>query len=603
MKCSKCGTECKDTQTFCLCCGSLLREHQEDFVMEEELANSVGALLDEFDDEEDDDDFEEFDIRFDDEAEKVHKELQVENIYSSSNRKQMRASQETEEDDWDYDEDKYFEDLENLRSSEDMESEQPEERKRQPKQDSAANAKLKKKKKKARIAVTCIVVVMVLALTIVIGLLVSNFMHNNLSSYDDYRKAAVTACEEGEYKTALSHIKKALNKAENAYNAAKTDSEKAEAVKDLIEARQVLDDIYTKSGQLDSEYEENLLELIELDDSLVDAYVKLAAYYEDKQPKAMTDFLRAVSDDNTEVIKALEKYIIPVPKADKESGTYTEQFVLTLTSEAGTTIAYTTDGSDPSVHGVTYSEPIEITNFRADATANGEEGVTVVKAIAIDAKGVESKVQEFRYEIVMASAQPQVTPQSGRYDDYTDIVVDVPEGSKCYYTISDDISEPSDPDATSNLYIASAADMPAGSTEEFEPLQMLRGTHTMKFVIIDEYGIVSEVTKRTYILDVEPKISLNAAEDLIISKLKEEQVIVDEEKHNAAGNTIEAQYKEKIIDDNQEYYIFEVIESSEAGAEVAKTLYAVNNYDETIIKDVVYANEKYTIPEVEEETT
>lgn len=609
MKCSKCGTECKDTQTFCLCCGSSLKESQEDFIMEEELANSVGALLDEFDEEDDDDDIEEFDIRLDDEAEKIHKELQVENIYSSSSRRQARVAQESDEDDWDYDEDKYFEDIQeigDLRSSEETDTREQEEKKRNKKANSVANAKLKKKKKTARIAVTCIVVVMVLALTIVIGILISGFVNNNLSSFDDYHKAAVKAYEDGENKIALSHIKKAINKAENAQKSARSEDEKAEAVKDMIEARKVLDDIYTKMEQLDSEYEKNLLALIELDQSLVDSYVKLAAYYEDKQPKAMTDFLRTISDDNVEVIKALEKYIIPVPQADKDSGTYTEQFIVTLTSEPNTTIAYTVDGSDPSIHGVTYSEPIQIKNFRAEAVANEQEGVTVIKAIAIDAKGVESKVKEFRYEIVMASAEPQVTPESGRYDDYTEIVVNVPEGSKCYYTISDDISEPDNPDATSNLYIASEDEMPEGSEEEFEPLQMQRGTHSMKFVIIDEYGIVSEVAKRTYILDIEPKVTVNAAEDLVIAAWKENKA--NEEGETTAPvqpgkeNVITASYETKVLEDNQEYYIFSVVEATPEEAVISKSLMAINSYDQTVIGDVLYNEQdgQYTIPEPEE---
>ena len=103
MKCEKCGMVCKDTQKFCLNCGNPLHpEEPED--IQEQLANSVGELLDGFDDD-DDDDEDDFRVEldesmFEDEAVKVQKELQVENIYSRE-----RAEEESE---WEYDEDKYF---------------------------------------------------------------------------------------------------------------------------------------------------------------------------------------------------------------------------------------------------------------------------------------------------------------------------------------------------------------------------------------------------------------------------------------------------------------------------------------------------------------
>ena len=54
MKCEKCGMVCKDTQKFCLNCGNPLHpEEPED--IQEQLANSVGELLDGFDDDDDDD--------------------------------------------------------------------------------------------------------------------------------------------------------------------------------------------------------------------------------------------------------------------------------------------------------------------------------------------------------------------------------------------------------------------------------------------------------------------------------------------------------------------------------------------------------------------
>ncbi len=74
-----------------------------------------------------------------------------------------------------------------------------------------------------------------------------------------------------------------------------------------------------------------------------------------------------------------------------------------------------------------------------------------MKAITINADKVESKVEEFTYEIVLSSAEPVVTPDSGVYTDYTEIKVEVPQGSKCYYTIADGSAKPADPDASSKF--------------------------------------------------------------------------------------------------------------------------------------------------------
>ena len=100
MKCEKCGMVCKDTQKFCLNCGNPLHPEEPENI-QEQLANSVGELLDGFDDD-DDDDEDDFRVEldesmFEDEAVKVQKELQVENIYSRE-----RAEEESE---WEYDED------------------------------------------------------------------------------------------------------------------------------------------------------------------------------------------------------------------------------------------------------------------------------------------------------------------------------------------------------------------------------------------------------------------------------------------------------------------------------------------------------------------
>ncbi len=55
----------------------------------------------------------------------------------------------------------------------------------------------------------------------------------------------------------------------------------------------------------------------------------------------------------------------------------------------------------------------------------------------------------------------------------------------------------------------------------------------MKFVLIDEYGIASEVAVRSYNLEVKRNISLNEAENLVNTLLHTENIINEEGKNEA----------------------------------------------------------------------
>jgi len=600
MKCTNCGAECKETQTFCLNCGTPLHTDQKLNDIEAELANNVGAMLDAFEDDEEDD-IEDFTVKFDEtvfeeEALKVQKELQVDNIYSGSSRKS--ALEEEGEEEWEYDEDKYFDDMQ----IEDVIEEDLPESEHKEKKSRKKTKKKKKNKKKA--VIISVVVLIVLAIGIAGGIYILDNMHFNLTSYEDYYRIASREYGREDYNIALKDAESALRKAQRAYETAGDDEDKkTAAAKNLVQVRELISNIYEKTSRTDDTYAENMLEIVRLDTSLSEYFVKLAKYYSDnKPPKVLTDFLRTVEDDNTAVQEALKDYIIPVPAADKESGQYSAQFAVTLTCEENSTIRYTVDGEDPSTHGIQYTEPIKITAFRTKDDTDTEKGITVLKAITVNSNQVESKVKEFRYEVVLSSAEPVVTPDSGYYTDYTEIKIDVPQGSKCYYTIAEGSVKPADPDSTSELYIADESQVPEGQT--YKPLQMPRGTHIMKFVIIDEYGIASDIAVRSYNLEIPRNVSLNEAQNRVDELLLAEN-IVNAEGKNAANNIVKAEWDETIIVDNNEYYVVYAVEKTEAGEEISRTMYLVDSYDSTkkVIRDAKYENGQYVIPEQTPENT
>ncbi len=73
------------------------------------------------------------------------------------------------------------------------------------------------------------------------------------------------------------------------------------------------------------------------------------------------------------------------PEFSVAEGVYTEPFNLTLSAETGNSIYYTLDGSTPTVDSNLYEEAIEISEY------------TVVKAVAIDANGVNSSIATATY--------------------------------------------------------------------------------------------------------------------------------------------------------------------------------------------------------------
>ena len=80
---------------------------------------------------------------------------------------------------------------------------------------------------------------------------------------------------------------------------------------------------------------------------------------------------------------------VEAPVITPATGTYYEDQTVTITGDSGTTIHYTTDGSEPTIDSPVYSGP-----FTAEYVANG---TTTIKAIAFDDQDNPSTVTEVTY--------------------------------------------------------------------------------------------------------------------------------------------------------------------------------------------------------------
>ncbi len=132
---------------------------------------------------------------------------------------------------------------------------------------------------------------------------------------------------------------------------------------------------------------------------------------------------------------------VAAPVFSHASGFYDSPFKLTITAGKGLTVYYTTDGSVPTSKSKKYGSPISVKDlsgtrgtlmYRSGTTVDGNEGVpgqkfdmgTVIRAIAIDAKGRKSDITTSTYFVGSAIADKYknvavisvVTDPSGLYN-------------------------------------------------------------------------------------------------------------------------------------------------------------------------------------------
>lgn len=530
MKCSKCGEEYKENQAFCLKCGNPIQVVPDFNLIEAELASNIGELMDSMEEEPEKEKPSEEDMQVN-EMDISNMELKLVDI--------SRKKPENSGNDIADGKTKIIGNISKIIPNEDTEEEEETEAEEQEK---APVSNGKKNKKKIPIIIT--VVIAVLAVAIAAFIIIAKSVKNTATTYDEFYNNAKTAYEKMDTDTALDDAKHALGKAD-------TDAEKKSV-------RQLIYDIQLLAGDKGEDYAENLEELINLGAANKEQYQSLAKYYNDnKKYSKLTELLRNVEDE--EIMTALSEYVVEEPKADLESGDYKEYIAVNLSAKEGYTIYYTTDSRSPSNYGEVYSEPITIK----------EEGEKVIKAVAVNENGVESRIVTFTYNIKLTgSGAPKLTPAGGAYTDYTTIKVEVPEGGKAYYTWDESA--------------------PTSQSEEYDDekgIEMLRGINILKVLVIDKYGIESEIANESYNLQIARVINANEAISLVQTEA---------EKTAPEGTTVTASYETLTVIDNQEYYIITAAYSDESGANTSMTIYAVNTYDKTLEK-AIDENGKYSI--------
>jgi len=274
------------------------------------------------------------------------------------------------------------------------------------------------------------------------------------------------------YQTSYTGIINKGNKAFTAgeYTKAKECYEKAVSKKPkLAEAYVGLSKIYILKKDI-VRAEKIFLEAIEQYSDSSAIYEACIQFYLDTNQAMEIPLL--IDEANSKVQDDLKDYIVEKPEFSLESGTvYDDVQQLTIISD--NTIYYTTNGTNPNMNSIKFTEPVQL-----------DEGETTIKAIAVNKKGIPSLPSEEEYIIELPIEDaPAVSPSTGQYDVSMKIEIKVPDGYTAYYTM--DGSTPT-----------------TASTKYYGPIDMPEHNTLFKAILVNSAGRSSGVTTRNYILEI-----------------------------------------------------------------------------------------------------
>ena len=309
----------------------------------------------------------------------------------------------------------------------------------------------KQKKKQMMIIGGVIAVICVLILVLV--LVGAGIQKKHANSFDYQVSLAEEAYKKGNTDDAITYYENALSLDKN-----------------NIEVRLILAGIYEEQKNYDAAlvlYQE----VIKIDSANRDACKGLIAIYEkQKNYDAIIELSDAV---DASLADLFTDYQVQTPKFSIEPGVYDGAQTLVLSSDAGDSVFYTTDGSDPMEKGLMYTNPIPL---------DENNHTYVIKAVCMNDKNLYSDVVTNQYQIkIPAPDIPIVTPDGGDFGVETTVSVTVPDGCSAYYTW-----DGSTPTSASSRY--------AG------PLTILEGNNVLSVIIIDNTThLSSEVYRGNFI--------------------------------------------------------------------------------------------------------
>ncbi len=550
MICNKCGAQNDDNQAFCLKCGSPVQLTADFNLIERELASNIDELMNEIEadkdnDSESNDELKTIDVSV---GNKMDMQLKVVDV----NRVTSTAKTDVPNDFVDLDN----EDNEDYDDDEDYEEEIiPTVSYNSPK------TKNKKNSNSKMFAIIGVIVTVVVAIVLLcIFVLGNDEQKDKVKNFNDCYVSAENSYNAGEMDKSL----------EEAYEALKLVKSSTEEIK----ARKLIHNIYNKQSFTGAIYFENIEKLIALGDTSEDYYgVIFKKYIEDKNTELLIKLMTTVGTEKAK--EYLGENYIEAPVSNMEAGEYINVVALKLTAAEGCKIYYCIN-DDITKKATEYAGEIIINN----------KGEHVITAYAVSEQGIPSFTASYTYNVIDGEAEgPVISPASGIYTAPTQITIQVPEGSKVYYTYTKDGEKPSQ-----------------ASAEYTEPIDMRMDAEIFMAIVVDKYGNVSEVTKKQYKFKLKRNESLSSAKekvwDFYTSSGK-----VDAEGKLADGSVLTVDYEDAAIIDNAEYYIYRAVGTltqEEMITTTSITYLAVNTFDGMVIEGLIQAEDEYVLPELKE---
>lgn len=191
-----------------------------------------------------------------------------------------------------------------------------------------------------------------------------------------------------------------------------------------IEAHIGLSKAYVKLEDYD-EAEKVLNKALKIDNKNKDVYEELIVVYE------LTNKYDKISDliedlEGIGLSSEADKLRPNEPTADLASGTYSKPIEIALNGSG--TIYYTTDGSEPTSNSLIYTDKIKITS----------EGTHQIKAMVIDNREINSKIETFNYVLAFEQIKaPTSSLYPGTYTTTQSVRLGNPNGKgKILYSIN-----------------------------------------------------------------------------------------------------------------------------------------------------------------------
>lgn len=526
MKCSKCGEECKDNQAFCLKCGTPIQVVPDFNLIEAELASNVGEMMNEINQDNKDKDKEKS-IDLDFLEDETYDTLNTMNSYNNKLTKDMSEGQKKT-------------DKKQL-SSNNLDNNQ-----NGGNNGSGGDPNTQKEKKMFKIkAIILGSIVLIIVVMAILFMTVLNKDSEKSSFTKKYNKGY-------DYFTAKQYDK-ALTEFLDAKKSADSKNQKIKVNNSIIATCENLEN-------QDDEMIKILKELIELEPKTSDNYEKLVKIYD---KKGMVDDIQKLIDsiDDVTIKTKLSDYAVAQPQFSEKEGSYDKYLSIKLSAGSKERIYYTLDDSEPTANSTEYTTEIKL----------DKEGKYTIKAIAVNDKGISSKVASNTYQISPSEIDgPVITPSGGQYTEEKEITVEVPEGMKCYYTYGDKAVTPTNKD-----------------TEYTAPVKMLRGKNIFSAILVSESGVVSDVTQNIYQLSISRSLTYDDALVVLKNYIVSNDIaakVNDNDYVKKDGLIINFVYNSIVNVDSDEYYVINAVEKNSLGSAVTTNYYGVDTVTGAVVK-------------------